>query len=76
MSVISKDSEHKDAPCMRDVSGVILAGGKSRRYGKNKALVKINDIPLIERVIRVMRSVFQHLIIITNAPDEYAYCNI
>ena len=76
MSVISKDSEHKDSPCMRDVSGVILAGGKSSRYGKNKALVKINDIPLIERVIRVMRSVFQHSILITNTPDEYAYLKL
>ena len=56
-----------------DVTGVILAGGKSRRYGKNKAFVKIDNVPLIERVTKVMESIFQDLVIITNTPDEYAY---
>lgn len=61
---------------VKDVSGVILAGGKSSRYGKNKAFVKIDGIPLIERVIRVMASVFQELILITNTPDEYSYLRL
>lgn len=59
-----------------DISGVILAGGKSSRYGRNKALEKIDGVSLIERVVRVMGSVFEHLIIITNTPDEYAFLNI
>ncbi|SPD73227.1 Molybdenum cofactor guanylyltransferase [uncultured Desulfobacterium sp.] len=59
-----------------DISGVILAGGKSSRYGRNKALEKIDGISLIERVAGVMGSVFEHLIIITNTPDEYAFLNI
>ena len=60
----------------KDVTGVILAGGKSSRYGTNKALAKINGIPLIENVIRVMRSLFQDLVLITNTPDEYAYLEL
>jgi molybdenum cofactor guanylyltransferase len=60
----------------KDVTGVILAGGKSSRYGKNKALVKINGIPLIENVIRVMGPLFQDLVLITNTPDEYAYLEL
>jgi molybdopterin-guanine dinucleotide biosynthesis protein A len=60
----------------RDVTGVILAGGESSRYGKNKALVKISGTPMIERVIKVMQSVFEHLILITNAPDEYAHLKL
>jgi molybdopterin-guanine dinucleotide biosynthesis protein A len=60
----------------KDVTGVILAGGKSSRYGTNKALVKINGIPLIENVIRVMGSLFQDLVLITNTPDEYAYLEL
>ena len=59
-----------------DVTGVILAGGKSRRYGKNKALVEIDGIPLIGRVVSVMQSVFQHLVLITNTPDEYSYLKL
>jgi molybdopterin-guanine dinucleotide biosynthesis protein A len=61
---------------IRDITGVILAGGKSLRYGRNKALVKIDGIPLIERVINVMGSLFRHLILITNTPDEYSYLKL
>ena len=75
MSIESKNSEHKEYR-FSDISGVILAGGRSRRYGRNKALVKIDCIPLIERVVRVMQSVFQDLILITNTPDEYAYLKL
>lgn len=58
------------------VSGVILAGGKSSRYGKNKALVNINGIPLIKRVLRVMETLFPSIVVVTNTPDDYAFLNL
>jgi molybdopterin-guanine dinucleotide biosynthesis protein A len=61
---------------IKDVTGVILAGGKSLRYGRNKALVRIEGIPLIERVVNVMSSLFRRLILITNTPDEYAFLKL
>ena len=61
---------------VKDVTGVVLAGGRSSRYGKNKALVKIHGTPLIERVLNAMNSIFHHVIIITNTPDEYSYLNL
>jgi len=61
---------------IKDVSGVVLAGGRSTRYGKNKALVKFHGIPLIERVLDVMRPIFRRVIIITNTPDEYSYLEL
>jgi len=61
---------------IKDISGVILAGGKSSRFGKNKALEKFDGVPLIERVVRVMRSVFQHLILVTNNPADYSYLEL
>ena len=61
---------------IKDVSGVVLAGGRSTRYGKNKALVKLHGIPLIERVLDVMRPIFRRVIIITNTPDEYSYLEL
>ncbi len=61
---------------IEDVSGIVLAGGRSTRYGKNKALVKLHGIPLIERVLEVMRLIFRRVIIITNTPDEYSYLEL
>ncbi len=61
---------------IKDVSGVVLAGGSSNRYGKNKALVKLHGTPLIERVLDVMRPIFRRVIIITNTPDEYSYLQL
>jgi len=58
---------------INDVTGVILAGGKSTRYGKNKAFQTINGIPLIEKVLSVMESLFEELIIITNVPHTYSH---
>ncbi len=76
MPVESKVFDQNTSSLIKDVSGVILVGGKSRRYGKNKALVKIDGIPLIERVIRVMSHLFQHLVLITNTPDVYSHLEL
>lgn len=61
---------------IKDVTGVVLAGGRSSRYGKNKALVKVNGVPLIERALRTMGSIFEHVVMITNTPEEYAYLKV
>ena len=58
------------------ITGIILAGGKSSRFGSNKALAKFNGIPLIERVINVLGRIFKKLMIITNSPLEYSYLKI
>ena len=53
------------------VTGVILAGGRSRRMGQNKALMRLGDEPLIAHVIRQMESVTDELLLITNEPNPY-----
>ena len=58
------------------VTGVILAGGKSRRMGQNKALLQLGEDLLIEHVIRRMRSVTDELLLITNAPAEYVHLGL
>ncbi len=58
------------------VTGVILAGGKSRRMGQNKALLRLGNDTLIGHVIRCMRSITDELLLITNSPDEYAHLDI
>lgn len=59
-----------------DITGVILAGGKSLRMGTNKSFLKIGNQTIIERIVDLMRSIFLEVIIITNSPDEYKFLNI
>ena len=55
----------------RDVTGVILAGGKSRRMGNNKAFLKVGGIPLIERVSGVLSRIFEN-VFLEPRPLQYA----
>lgn len=45
------------------ISGIILAGGRSYRMGRNKALMDLDGLTLIERVARVLSGVCQEIII-------------
>ncbi len=60
----------------KDVTGIILAGGKSTRMGENKALMKISGITFIERVANLMKSMFENVMLITNTPEEYEFLNL
>jgi len=59
-----------------DITGIILAGGKSTRMGENKSLLDLNGMTVIERVVSLMKSIFREVIIITNTPNEYDFLNI
>ncbi len=71
----AKDSKHSKSR-LKGITGIVLAGGKSSRFGSNKALIEVNGVRLIERVINIMASVFQRVILITNTPQEYAYLQL
>ena len=64
---------HKNLPL---VTGVILAGGKSRRMGENKALMRLGDDSLIGHVIRCLHDVTDELLLVTNSPTEYAHLDV
>ena len=55
-----------------DVTGVILAGGKSSRMGKNKALLEIGGERIIDKAVSLFKSLFKEVILVTNTPEEYA----
>ncbi|MEK7850719.1 MAG: molybdenum cofactor guanylyltransferase [Deltaproteobacteria bacterium] len=55
-----------------DVTGVILAGGKSSRMGKNKALLEIGGERIIDKTVSLFKSLFKEVILVTNTPEEYA----
>jgi molybdopterin-guanine dinucleotide biosynthesis protein A len=59
------------------VSGVILAGGKSRRMGGvPKALLPFGGRPLIQRVVEALCSVLPDSLIVTNTPELYAFLGL
>jgi molybdopterin-guanine dinucleotide biosynthesis protein A len=49
----------------RDITGVILAGGKSQRMGVDKALLTLDGEALLVRIARTMRSLFEQVYIIS-----------
>ncbi|MCX6003538.1 MAG: molybdenum cofactor guanylyltransferase [Chloroflexi bacterium] len=53
-----------------EVTGIILAGGKSLRLGRNKAMEKIGGVPLIERVIRSLTPITNKLILVTGSDNK------
>lgn len=54
------------------LSGVILAGGRNRRMeGQNKALLSFHGETILERQLRVMRSVCHEVLIVTHEPEVY-----
>jgi molybdenum cofactor guanylyltransferase len=59
-----------------DITGIILAGGKSTRMGTNKSLLRIGGITIIERVVNLMKGLFQEVLLITNQPEEYSFLKL
>jgi molybdopterin-guanine dinucleotide biosynthesis protein A len=53
------------------VTGVILAGGKSTRMRSDKVLAKLRGVTLLENALARMGKVFQDLILVTNQPQAY-----
>jgi molybdenum cofactor guanylyltransferase len=53
------------------VTGVILAGGKSRRMGRDKAFLPFGTGVLIERVIEAVTQVADDVLLVTNTPELY-----
>ncbi|NUM63062.1 MAG: molybdenum cofactor guanylyltransferase, partial [Ignavibacteriaceae bacterium] len=60
----------------KDITGIILAGGKSKRMGLNKSFLKVGEVTMIERTTELMKSLFDRVILITNTPDEYKFLGI
>jgi molybdenum cofactor guanylyltransferase len=47
-----------------EVTGVLLAGGKSRRMGEDKRYLVVGEETLIERGLSVLRSTFQEVLVV------------
>jgi molybdopterin-guanine dinucleotide biosynthesis protein A len=62
---------------MANFTLAINAGGASSRMGRNKALVEIGGMPIIERVIAATHDLGQSAsVLITNQPDDYRHLGL
>lgn len=59
-----------------DISVAILAGGASRRMGRDKGLVKLRGRPLIEHVYAAARELGAEVFIATNRPQDYRFLGL
>ena len=47
-----------------EVTGILLAGGKSRRMGEDKRYLVVGEQTLLERGLSVLRSAFQEVLVV------------
>lgn len=54
----------------RCVTGIILAGGLSRRLGRDKAVEPFDGQPLIGRVMEALAQIADELVVVVNTPQR------
>ncbi len=59
-----------------NILGVVLAGGKSKRFGEDKSKVKLNGKTLIEHTLEKIKSKFNTILIVSNNEIIENYVNI
>lgn len=53
------------------LAALILAGGRSSRMGRDKALIPVAGVPLLRRVVEVAESCCQGVYVLTPWPERY-----
>lgn len=61
---------------LQSPSAIVLAGGKSSRMGKDKALIPIQGVPLLQLVCEVASSLCNSVYIITPTPEKYQHLSL
>lgn len=59
-----------------ECTAVVLAGGKSSRMGKNKALLPLFDKTNIENIVEKCKNVASEVIVVTNDFSQYQFLNL
>ncbi|PYZ93835.1 molybdenum cofactor guanylyltransferase [Salipaludibacillus keqinensis] len=59
-----------------ELTGILLAGGKSSRMGVNKALLMIEGQTNIERMKQKLETVTNKLVLVTNEPEVFRFLQV
>ncbi len=57
-------------PITEDISGVLIAGGKSRRMGRDKRFLTVGGISLFHRTLTLLEQMFPETIVVLAEPVE------
>ena len=60
-----------DATARLPYSAAILAGGQSRRMGRNKSMLAIDKVPVIRRIADTLDEIFTEIFVVANEKKEY-----
>ncbi|KGP71118.1 molybdenum cofactor guanylyltransferase [Pontibacillus yanchengensis] len=55
------------------VQAIVMAGGESRRMGRNKALLPLDGKPMITHVVEEIHLITSSIVISTNEPDLFSF---
>ena len=56
---------------VNNILSVVLAGGKSQRFGQDKSQVKLNNQLLIDYILKEIVNEFEETLIIANKPINF-----
>ena len=60
---------------LNNILGVVLAGGKSQRFGQDKSQVKLQNKLLINYILEEIVDEFKETLIIANEPIKFMKSN-
>jgi molybdopterin-guanine dinucleotide biosynthesis protein A len=63
-------------PLADTVSAAILAGGGSTRMGRDKALIPVDGVPMIRRIVGTLLRITPHVMVISDRTDAYGFLGV
>jgi molybdopterin-guanine dinucleotide biosynthesis protein A len=70
------DNVDSDLKSLNLISAIVLAGGKSSRMGKDKALILIQGVPLLQLICDIADTLCNAVYVVTPTPENYQHLSL